>query len=106
VRRDSRSPAGWPEGRHHPGWSAWPPPLQTVAFRHRPPGLEGAALDAHNLALARTINASGRAYLTPAVVKRAQLLRVSVGATGTTEEDVVALWSQLVESAAALASGR
>src|SRR5262249_11094183 len=85
------------------GWERLAPvPLQTVSFRHRPPGLEGEALDAHNLALARAINASGRAYLTPAVVKGVQLLRVSVGATATGAEDVAALWTQLGETAAAL----
>jgi aromatic-L-amino-acid decarboxylase len=87
-----------------PEWELLAPvPLQTVSFRHRPPGVEGAALDAHNLALARTINASGRGYLTPAVVKGMQLLRVSIGATATTEEDVAALWEQLAQTAAALA---
>jgi aromatic-L-amino-acid decarboxylase len=86
-----------------PGWERLAPvPLQTVAFRHRPEGLEGAALDAHNLALARAINASGRAYLTPAVVKGVQLLRASIGATATTADDVAGLWSQLVETAASL----
>ncbi len=86
------------------GWERLAPvPLQTVSLRHRPPGLEGAALDAHNLALARAVNASGRAYLTPAVVKEVQLLRVSIGTTGTADEDVAALWAQLVESASALA---
>ncbi|HVP62261.1 MAG TPA: pyridoxal-dependent decarboxylase [Myxococcaceae bacterium] len=90
-----------------PGWERLAPvPLQTVAFRHHPPGLEGSGLDAHNLALARAINGSGRAYLTPAIVKGAQLLRVSVGATATTAEDVAALWAQLCETAAAIASGR
>ncbi|MGZ3481127.1 MAG: pyridoxal phosphate-dependent decarboxylase family protein, partial [Myxococcaceae bacterium] len=89
-----------------PGWERLAPvPLQTVAFRHRPPGLEGKAVDAHNLALAGAINASGRAYLTPAVVKGVQLLRVSVGATATTADDVAALWTQLVEEAAALRPG-
>ena len=87
-----------------PDWELLAPvPLQTVSFRHRPPGVEGAALDAHNLALARTINSSGLGYLTPAVVKGMQLLRVSIGATATTEEDVAALWEQLAQTAAALA---
>jgi len=90
-----------------PGWERLAPvPLQTVSFRHRPAGLEPAALDAHNLALAQAINLSGRAYLTPAVVKGVQLLRVSVGATATTAEDVAALWSQLVDTAAPLAIGQ
>ncbi len=90
-----------------PGWERLAPvPLQTVAFRHRPPSLRDAALDAHNLALARAINGSGRAYLTPAVVKGVQLLRVSVGAAATTAADVAALWDQLVETATALAARR
>ena len=89
------------------GWERLAPvPLQTVAFRHRPPGLEGSALDAHNLALARAVNASGRAYLTPAVVKGVQLIRVSVGATATQATDVEALWSQLTDTAASLLAGR
>ena len=89
------------------GWERLAPvPLQTVAFRHRPPGLEGSALDAHNLALARAVNASGRAYLTPAVVKGVQLIRVSVGATATEATDVEALWSQLTDTAASLLAGR
>jgi aromatic-L-amino-acid decarboxylase len=88
-----------------PDWELLAPvPLQTVSFRHRPPGVEGAALDAHNLALARAVNASGRGYLTPTVVKGMQLLRVSIGATATTEEDVAALWEQLAQTAAALAA--
>ena len=86
-----------------PGWERLAPvPLQTVSFRHRPPGLEGSALDAHNLGLARAVNASGRAYLTPAMLKGVQLLRVSVGATATTDADLTALWTQLREIAAAL----
>ena len=82
-----------------------PAPLQTVSFRHRPPGLDGPRLDAHNLALARAVNATGRAYLTPAVVKGVQLVRASIGATATGEEDVAALWSLLVETAASVEAG-
>lgn len=69
-----------------------PVPLQTVCLRHRPPGLSGAELDAHNLQLAQRINASGRAYLTPAVVKGVQLIRVSIGAEPTERADVEQLW--------------
>jgi aromatic-L-amino-acid decarboxylase len=90
-----------------PGWERRAPvPLQTVTFRHVPPGLDAAALDAHNLALARAVNASGKAYLTPAVVKGAQILRVSIGATGTTSEDVAALWARLRHTAATVAARR
>ncbi|HZJ56498.1 MAG TPA: aminotransferase class V-fold PLP-dependent enzyme [Myxococcaceae bacterium] len=90
-----------------PGWERLAPvPLQTVAFRHSPAGMGAAALDAHNLALARAINASGRAYLTPAVVKGGQLLRVSIGSTATTAEDVAALWARLRDTGATLAGRR
>ncbi len=90
-----------------PGWKRLAPvPLQTVTFRHSPPGLDAARLDAHNLALARAINASGKAYLTPAVVKGVQILRVSIGATGTTSEDVAALWARLRDTAARLTAPR
>jgi len=40
------------------------------------------------------------------VVKGVQLLRVSVGATATPADDVGALWSQLVDTAAALPIGQ
>jgi aromatic-L-amino-acid decarboxylase len=90
-----------------PGWERLAPvPLQTVTFRHSPPGLDLARLDAHNLALARAINASGKAYLTPALVKGVQVLRVSIGATGTTSEDVAALWARLRDTAGTLTAPR
>jgi len=89
-----------------PGWERMAPvPLQTVCLRHRPPGVEGARLDAHNLALARAVNATGRAYLTPAVVKGKQLIRVSVGATATTQADVQAVWDLLRSAARSVPTG-
>ena len=101
VRRDLQA-AQWLAAQldAEPGWERMAPvPLQTVCLRHRPPGLEGAGLDAHNLGLARAVNATGRAYLTPAVVKGAQLIRVSVGAASSTQADVEAVW-ELLRSAA------
>ena len=107
VRRDVQA-AQW-LGRQvdaEPGWERLAPvPLQTVCLRHRPPGLEGAALDAHNLALARAVNVTGRAYLTPAVVKGSQLIRVSIGAAATTQEDVQAVWDLLRSAARTLSIG-
>jgi len=86
-----------------PRWERLAPvPFQTLCIRHRPVGLEGAALDAHNLALANAINATGEAYVTPAVVKGVQLIRVSFGSTATTQLDVEALWELLAETAAGL----
>ena len=51
-----------------PGWERLAPvPLQTVCLRHVPQALAGdePALTRHNLELARRVNESGAAYLTP-----------------------------------------
>jgi aromatic-L-amino-acid decarboxylase len=85
------------------GWERVAPvPLQTVCMRHVPPGLDGAALDAHNLAIARRINESGAAYLTPAVLKGRQIIRVSIGAETTERRHIEALWAHLEETARTL----
>ena len=77
-----------------PRWRVVAPvALQTVCLRHEPPGLEGEALDAHTLAWAARINASGRAYLTPAIHRGRWMVRVSVGALATERADVEALWA-------------
>jgi len=84
-----------------PDWQRLAPvPLQTVAIRHVPAGMaEEAALASHNLAIARRVNESGRAYLTPSVLKGQQMLRVSVGAERTERRHVEALWRLLCEAA-------
>jgi aromatic-L-amino-acid decarboxylase len=81
-----------------------PVPLQTVCLRHVPPELVGdePALAAHNLAIVAAVNRGGRAYLTPAVLKGVQMIRVSVGAQATELEHVHELWSELCEAAAAV----
>jgi aromatic-L-amino-acid decarboxylase len=80
------------------GWERVAPVLlQTVCLRHVPAHLAGdeAALTRHNLALARRVNESGAAYLTPSVLGGKQILRVSIGALGTEWEHVAALWESL-----------
>lgn len=72
-----------------------PVPLQTVYLRHVKPGLDEAALAAHNLEIARRINEGGKAYLTPSMLKGKQMLRVSIGAEGTERRHVEALWEAL-----------
>jgi aromatic-L-amino-acid decarboxylase len=85
-----------------PDWKRMAPvALQTVCLRHQPEGMEGAALDAHNLQLAQRLNASGIAYVTPAVVKGVQLIRVSIGAEPTEREHVEQLWEALRREATA-----
>ena len=84
-----------------PDWQRLAPvPLQTVALRHQPPGLDGEALDRHTLAWVERVNRSGRAYLTPAVVDGRWLARVSIGAETTERADGEALW-QLMRAEAA-----
>ena len=80
-----------------PGWERMAPVhLQTVCVRHVPsPDLDESALRRHNLALADRVNRSGRAYLTPSVVKGRQMIRLSIGAEATTRAEVEALWALL-----------
>jgi aromatic-L-amino-acid decarboxylase len=85
------------------GWERLAPvPLQTVCLRHLLPGQPTEVVDAHNLALAEAVNATGSAYVTPAVVKGVQLIRVSIGALDTGPEDVDAVWQLLQACAEAL----
>jgi aromatic-L-amino-acid/L-tryptophan decarboxylase len=76
-----------------PGWKRLAPvPLQTVCVRHEPEGLEGEMLDRHTLAWCGRINASGRAWLTPAQLQGRWMVRVSIGAEASERSDVEALW--------------
>jgi aromatic-L-amino-acid decarboxylase len=85
-----------------PGWERLAPvPFQTVCLRHVPEGeRDEGRLAAHNLAIAGTLNRSGRAYVTPSVLKGKQVIRASVGSLGTERRDVEALWAALCEAAA------
>jgi len=97
LRRDLEN-ARWLEAqvRGEPHWRVLAPvALQTLCVRHEPPGLEGEALDRHTLAWAERVNASGEAYVTPAVLEGRWMVRLSVGSLGTEREHVAALWSLL-----------
>jgi aromatic-L-amino-acid decarboxylase len=74
-------------------------PLQTVCVVHEPPGLAGEALDAHTRAWAERVNASGSAYITPALLGGRWVVRVSVGSLTTERADVGALWRIMREAA-------
>jgi aromatic-L-amino-acid decarboxylase len=78
-----------------------PVPLQTVCLRHVPHALAGdePALTRHNLELARRVNESGAAYLTPSLLKGRQMIRVSIGAEPTEKRHVEALWAALEAAA-------
>ena len=88
------------------GWQRVAPVhLQTVCMRHVPAALAGdeAALAAHNLDIARRVNTSGAAYLTPSLLAGRQILRVSIGAETTERRHVEAVWRLLQDAAAASA---
>lgn len=87
-----------------PHWEVCAPvPLQTVCVRHLPAGVDDpAALDAHQQAWAEAVNATGRAFVTPALVEGRWLVRISIGAEPTERSDVEALWD-LCRSAAVTA---
>jgi aromatic-L-amino-acid decarboxylase len=97
LRRDLDN-ARWLEAqvRGQPHWRVLAPvALQTLCVRHEPPGLEGEALDRHTLAWAERVNASGEAYVTPAVLDGRWMVRLSVGSLTTEREHVAALWELL-----------
>jgi aromatic-L-amino-acid decarboxylase len=103
VRRDLAN-AQWLRERvdEAPDWERLAPvPLQTVSLRHVPQALrdDEPALTRHNLELARRVNESGAAYLTPSVLKGRQMIRVSIGAEATERRHVEALWAALEAAA-------
>ncbi|MEM7800733.1 MAG: pyridoxal-dependent decarboxylase [Chloroflexota bacterium] len=69
--------------------------LQTVCLRHVPDGLTDEEVDDHNQAWADRLNESGRAYVTPAMVKGKWMVRISIGAMRTELKHVQALWESL-----------
>lgn len=72
-----------------------PVPIQTLCVRHEPQGLAGEALDRHTLAWVGRVNASGAAYLTPAVLDGQWMARVSIGAEPTERSHVEFLWATI-----------
>ena len=84
-----------------PGWQRVAPvPLQTICLRHVPAGMTREEdLRPHNLAIVDRINQEGRFYLTPSVLKGAQMIRVSIGSEATERSHVQGLWEALVQAA-------
>jgi aromatic-L-amino-acid decarboxylase len=101
LRRDLAN-AKWLEEQilKAPGWRVLATvALQTVCVRHEPPGLAGEALDQHTLDWAARLNASGEAYVTPAMLDGRWMVRVSIGAELTEREHVAQLWTLMQEYA-------
>ena len=76
-----------------------PVPLSVVVFRHRPPGVEGEALDRHNMALIDAVNASGEVFLSHTRVRGVWAIRLAIGNLRTTEAHVLRAWGLLKENA-------
>src|SRR5690606_8148625 len=84
-----------------PGWQRLAAvPLQTVCVRHLRAGLSPEQLDEHTLAWVGRINASGQAFLTPALLDGRWMVRVSIGAQLTEREHVEQLWRLMQDSVA------
>ena len=73
--------------------------LQTLCVRHTPQGLEGEALDKHTLEWCERVNASGEAYLTPAILDGRWMVRISIGGITTERRHVEALWALMQREA-------
>lgn len=66
--------------------------LQTVCVRHVPAGIPPERLDAHQQEWAERLNATGRAFVTPAQIEGRWVVRLSIGAEPTERADIQALW--------------
>jgi aromatic-L-amino-acid decarboxylase len=97
LRRDLEN-AKWFESQVHasPEWRVIAPvPLQTVCVRHEPPGLSAQELDAHTQRWVESLNHSGAAYVTPAILDGRWMVRVSIGGEQTERAHVQALWDNM-----------
>ena len=80
-----------------------PARLGLFSFRIRRRGMEdGAALDALNAQLVDRVNADGTVYLTQTIHGGRYIIRVSVGTTMTTHEDIAIAYDRIVDLATPL----
>lgn len=87
-----------------PGWEVCAPVvLQTVCVRHVPAAMNPVEADTHQQAWAERLNATGRAFVTPALIEGRWVVRLSIGAESTERSDVEALWELCRESARVVA---
>lgn len=108
LRRDIAN-AKWLEAqvKQAPGWELLAPvPFQTVCLRYDPGGLSPEQLDRHTQDWVARVNRTGRAFLTPAVLKGRWMVRVSIGAEKTERSHVEALWILMQQEAQKVEIGR
>jgi len=101
LRRDLQN-AQWlaRQAQAAAGWRLLAPvPLQTLCVRHEPAGMSGEALDKHTVDWCERVNASGGAYLTPAVLDGRWMVRVSIAGITTELRHVQALWELMRKEA-------
>jgi aromatic-L-amino-acid decarboxylase len=83
-----------------PEWRVLAPvPLQTICVRHEPPGMDDGTLDKHTLDWCERVNASGEAYLTPAILDGKWMVRVSIAGIATERRHVEGLWALMQREA-------
>ena len=88
-----------------PGFSlAAPVTMAVVCFRFAPPGMDEGSADRVNEAIADSVNATGKAYLTHTRLRGRVVLRVGIGNIATEERHLDAFW-ELVRKAARTAAG-
>ncbi len=90
--------AGWIDAE--PGWEVSAPhPLSVVCFRHLVSGRDDAAIDAHNLAIMDSVNATGEVFLSSTRLYGRVVLRIAIGNERTTRDDVALAWTLLRDAA-------
>ena len=84
----------------HPSFElAAPQSMGIVAFRYRPDGVGGDALDHLNEEIVEKVNASGRAYITHTRLNGRVAIRIGVGNILTEQRHLDDLWSRILEAA-------
>jgi aromatic-L-amino-acid/L-tryptophan decarboxylase len=76
--------------------------FSTVVFRHRPAGMESAALNNHNARVLSRVNATREVYLSHTKVRGSYALRIAVGNIHTTEAHVLRALDLVREAGSAL----
>jgi aromatic-L-amino-acid/L-tryptophan decarboxylase len=74
--------------------------LSVVCFRHRPPGLAGTELDAHNQAVLRAVQLGGQAFLAGTKVDGQFAIRACIVNPGTTAAGIDAIITDIRTHAA------